>query len=70
MCKWVRVGEGMHQAAWLARSVARLEALVPSETAAKRRVQAPNRARHFHIKLLARRGAAEPPLRCDQLAEA
>jgi len=39
----VRVGEGMHQAAWSARAAARLVAWVLLETAAMRRVQAPNR---------------------------
>ncbi len=43
---WVRraCGEGMHQAALVARSACRLEAWMPTETPAMRSVQAPNRA--------------------------
>jgi len=37
-------GEGMHQAAWSARSAYRLDAWTVSETAAMRRVQAPSHA--------------------------
>jgi hypothetical protein len=44
MWVWGACGEGMHQAAAADRSAFRLEAWMPTETAAMRRVQAPIRA--------------------------
>ena len=40
---WRRRGEGVHQAVWTTRPVARLYALAPDGAAAMRRVQAPSR---------------------------
>ncbi len=49
----VRVGEGLHQAAWSGRSTGRLVALLLIEPGEMRSVQAPNHAcAHFTSSLL------------------